>query len=108
GQPCPDRVFRAQPCGPAGVVPAPAAAGGAIAAPTRLLSTPVQGLLDAPAEPVRLRKALRRQAAGVGAGAAPLGEFLDGGAEFAAGGILPGQAILGVERRDVGQAAIPV
>src|ERR1700693_3643697 len=67
-----------------------------------------RALLHPAPELVRLRKALWRQAAGVGAVAAPLGKLLDGGAEFAAGGILPAQAILGIERRDVGQPAIAV
>src|SRR5450755_3463300 len=65
-------------------------------------------LLDPATELVRLRKTLRRQTAGVGAIAAPVRQFLDGGAEFAAGGVLPGQAILGIERRDIGQAAVLV
>src|SRR3977135_4199975 len=59
-------------------------------------------LLHASSELVRLRKTFWRQAASVGAVAAPIGEFLDRGGEFAAGGIFPGQAVLGVERRDVG------
>src|SRR6266851_5985382 len=65
-------------------------------------------LLDPASELVRLRKTLRRQTAGVGAVAAPVRQFLDRGAEFAAGGILPGQAILGIECRDIRQAAVLV
>src|SRR5216683_1515303 len=67
-----------------------------------------RALLDPASELVRLWKTLRRQTAGVGAVAAPVRQFLDGGAEFAAGGVLPGQAILGIERRDIGQAAVLV
>src|SRR3984893_9739340 len=65
-------------------------------------------LLDPASELVRLRKTLRRQTAGVGAVAAPVRQFLDGGAEFAAGGVLPGEAILGIEGRDIAQAAVLV
>src|SRR5216683_7488996 len=65
-------------------------------------------LLDPASELVRLRKTLRRQTASVGAVATPVRQFLDRGAEFAAGGILPGQAILGIECRDIRQAAVLV
>jgi hypothetical protein len=54
-------------------------------------------LLHAPQELVRLRQAMR-EAAGVGAVAAPVGQFLPAHALVAAGGILPGQAGLGNRR----------
>src|SRR4051812_6243159 len=67
-----------------------------------------RGLPDHPAELVRLRESLRREAAGVTAVAAPLGKFLHGRREFAASGVLPGQARLGVEHGDVGKTTVLV
>src|SRR6187402_3765993 len=65
-------------------------------------------LPDHAPELVRLRESLRWQAAGVGAGAFPLGELLHGRRELAPRGILPGQARLGVEHGDVGETAVLV
>src|SRR5438874_3988772 len=65
-------------------------------------------LLHAAPELVGLGKTLRRQAAGVGAGAAPFGELFHRGGEFAARGILPGESLPGIECRDIGQSAIAV
>src|SRR5439155_6829868 len=67
-----------------------------------------RALPDHPAELVRLRETLRRQTAGIGAAALPLGELLHGRGEFAAGGVLPGQPRLGVEHDDVREAAVLV
>src|SRR6478609_7866451 len=61
-------------------------------------------LLHAAPELVRFRQAVR-EAAGVGAVAAPVGQFLGTHGLIAAGGILPGQTRLGIEHRDVGQLA---
>src|SRR3954465_2409541 len=58
-------------------------------------------LLHAPAELVGLRQA-GRQPAGIGAIAAPVRQLLHGHAVMAPGGILPGQACLGVKGGDVG------
>src|SRR3954454_20441937 len=65
-------------------------------------------LPDHPAELVRLRESLRRETTGVGAEAFPLGELLHGRREFAARGVFPGQASLGVEHGNVGEAAVLV
>ena len=65
-------------------------------------------LPDHLAELVRLRETLRRHAAGIRTGALPLGKLLHGRGEFAARGVLPGQARLGIEHGDVGQAAVLV
>ena len=56
--------------------------------------------LWAAVELVALRKALRRQAAGIAAVAAPVGELLERERVDAAGGIGPGQALLRFEYPD--------
>src|SRR5947207_9560483 len=58
-------------------------------------------LLHAAQKLVRLGQAVR-EAAGVGAVAAPVGQFLHGHALLAAGGIFPRKPRLGIEHGDVG------
>src|SRR3569623_2099658 len=65
-------------------------------------------LSDHLAELVRLREALRRQAAGIAAIALPLGEFLHGRGKFAASRVLPGQASLRLKDDRVRQVAVLV
>src|ERR1700678_1968311 len=67
-----------------------------------LLRMSVSVLLHAAQKLVRLRQAMR-QAAGVGAVASPIRQFLPAHRLLAARRILPGQAALGVECRDVRQ-----
>src|SRR6185369_448050 len=62
----------------------------------RSVNPPYIRLLHAAQELVRLRQAVR-EAAGVGAVAAPVGQFLGAHALLTAGGILPRQARLGFE-----------
>src|SRR5580704_2054524 len=68
----------------------------------------VLAVLDAAAEFQVGEEALRLDPAGVAAIAAPGGELLDRLIETAAGGIDPGQAVGGLEGRDVGQSAVLV
>src|SRR6476619_2507960 len=62
----------------------------------------LRSLFHAAVELVRLRQAMR-ETPGIGAVAAPIRKFLGAHALFAAGGVLPGQARLGIEGCDIGQ-----
>src|ERR1700682_691153 len=59
-------------------------------------------LLHAAQKLVRLRQAVR-EAGGVGAGAAAVGQFLPAHGLVASGGVLPGETDLGIEGGDIRQ-----
>src|ERR1700682_6301689 len=61
-----------------------------------------QNLLNAAPELVRLRQTVC-EATGIGAVAAPVGQFLPAHPLVASGGVLPGEAALGIERDDIRQ-----
>src|SRR5438477_13151204 len=65
-------------------------------------------LLHPTPELVGFRKALWGQATRVGAVASPFGEVLHTGIELSSGGVLPGQAVLGAERRHIRESAVAV
>src|SRR5579862_9064744 len=68
----------------------------------------VLAVLDATAEFQVGEETFRLDPAGIAAIAAPGGELLDRLIKAAAGGIDPGQAVAGLEGRDVGQSAVLV